>query len=129
MTSTHDRRFARIERASAVPSIVTMSDTVVFMGFSCAFEEIAPAAAAPAASVRNARRFRSVGSFIADLFFTACYAPTVLRSHIEGPLPGKPLNGSEWRLLAACCLIRLPGPAIRLPLTRTGKSDPKGTVA
>src|SRR6516165_11788845 len=64
MVSRHDSCFVWIARDSAVPSIMTISEPVAFIGFGSALKGIALAAATPAAKLRSARRFRSVGSFI-----------------------------------------------------------------
>src|ERR1700722_10457277 len=98
MTSTHERCFAWTARDSAVPSILTMSDPAVFMVFGSPWKGIALAAAAPTVEVRNARRFRSVGSFTADLFYLVTLR-VYPRSHVEGPLSGKPPHSAEGRLL------------------------------
>ena len=72
MASTHDSCFAWIARDSAVPSIMTISEPVALIGFGSASSGIAPAAAAPAAKLRNARRFRSVGPLIAARLSPEC---------------------------------------------------------
>src|SRR5215472_16331742 len=84
MDSTHDSRFAWIAPDNAVPSIMTISEPVAFIGFGSALKGIALAAAVPAAKPRNARRFRSVGSFIAArLSPDCCSLSGVIKRHCE----------------------------------------------
>src|SRR5690242_2754288 len=63
MVSTHDRCFERMALESAVPSIITMSESAAFIDLEDASDGMTLVAAAAAVKLRNARRFGSLGLF------------------------------------------------------------------